>query len=76
MSPDLETESIRAFFKKAKNGDKYELVDLNGNPATYQMQPGSYANVVGQEDEPFIQHYLNSIDNEGMGRKLYPKRVK
>ena len=73
---DLEAESIADFLKRAKKGDTYTLVDPNGNPVVYQMTPGSYVNVAGQEDDPFVQEYLNSISNEGGGRKVYPRRVK
>lgn len=69
---NLEEAAVSDFFRKAKAGDKYSMPD----GAVYEMVPGSYANVAGQEEDPFIQAYLNSIDNGAMGRKFYPMRLR
>lgn len=71
----METEELRAFFKHAKKGDQITMADANGNPVVYVMSPGNYMNVAGQEEDPFIQAYLNSIDTMAGGRKLYPQKM-
>lgn len=69
-------EAIREFYKKAKVGDTLNVKDSQGNDLVYTMKPGTYMNVAGQEEDPFVQIYLNSIDYSGQGRKFYPQRVK
>jgi hypothetical protein len=69
-------ESLIEFFKNAKRGDKLQATDGAGNPVEYVMAPGTYMNVAGNEEDPFIQAYLNSIDFNGGGRKFFPQRIK
>jgi hypothetical protein len=65
----IDREAALEFLKRAKKGDKFKFGD-----ATYAMVPGSFVNVAGEEDDPFVREYLNSLSRLGGGRKLYPKK--
>ena len=69
-------EAVMEFYKKAKSGDVLNVKDAQGNDVVYEMKRGSYMNVAGQEEDPYVQMYLNSINYAGQGHKFYPQRIK
>ena len=77
VADKFDQQAILEYLKKARTGDIYTYIDpKTTEQVSYELKPGSYIYVAGEEEDPFIRAYLNSISNLAGGRKFFPQRIK